>query len=308
MEQPTILILNKTNKIEGALQSALNLNPKQILIGTYVPIKSKWEVVNLSNSGNYSADLNKLIEMAKSDWIFYIKENEIILQVEELSCLDTNAVYGVQILQDDIITKEPRLWYRSKKVNFKNPVFEKLNTQPTKFLDIILYQDKSNDDKEHKMLEQWKKSTPLVLDHYYYRAFAALSEKNFKEFKSLINYYLFHSRISEPSCVIARYYLALVQGLIDKENEEAVNNLILCLAENPLMAEFWCLLGDIFMNSQNFEKAVIFYQNAMLLGSRRLKLDEWPMHISKYETYPTEMIEKCTQIINNSRSISVKLG
>lgn len=304
----TVLILNKTNKIERTLQSALSLNPKQILIGTYVPINSKWEVVDLHNNNNYSADLNKLIERTKTDWIFYIKENEVVLQTDDISCLDENAAYGVQILQDDIITKEPRLWNKRKKANFKNPVFEKLNISPTKFLDIILYQEKSNDEKESKILEGWKKSNPLALDPYYYKAFYSLSNKNFKEFKSLITYYLFNSRHNDTSCVIARYYLAFVQGLIGNETDEAINNLVLCLAENPLMAEFWCLLGDIFVKSNNFEKANIFYQNAILLGGRRLKLDEWPMHISKYQDYPKEMIEKCTKLVDTAQQITIKPG
>jgi tetratricopeptide (TPR) repeat protein len=305
MEAITVIALNKSNKIESTIQSVLNLNPKQILIGTYTPIKLKWEVVEFQNNNNYSADLNKLVELAKSDWIFYIKDNEVILQADDLSCLDTNAIYGVQVLQDDIIIKEPRLWNKKNKINFKNPVFEKLNARPNKFLDIILYQDKTNDDKAIKILESWKRSSPLALDPYYYKAFYALGTKDFKEFKSLITHYLFNSKINDVSCVIARYYLALVQGLVDKETDKAINNLVLCIAENPLMAEFWCLLGDIFTQTQNFEKAVIFYQNAIMLGSRRLKLDEWPMHISKYHDYPTEMIEKCNKITSSSKQYTI---
>jgi tetratricopeptide (TPR) repeat protein len=282
----------------------LNLKPKQILIGTYTHIKSKYEVIEFQE-GNYGADLNKLIDHAKSDWIFYIKDNETIVQMDNLDCLDDSAIYGVQILQDDIIIKEPRLWNKKTKINFKNPIFEKLNARPSKFLDIILYQEKVNDDRVLKMLELWKKSSPMALDPYYYKAFYALGNKNFKEFKSLITHYLFNFRVNDVSCVIARYYLALVQGLVDNNTDEAINNLILCLAENPLMAEFWCLLGDIFTQSQNFDKAIIFYQNAILLGSRRLKLDEWPMHISKYHDYPTEMIEKCTSIIKNTKQYTI---
>jgi len=301
----TVIVLNKTDKVENTVQSALNLKPKQILIGTYTPIKSKYEVVEFQEKSNYSADLNKLLEMVKSDWVFYIKDNEIIIQMDDLDCLDDKAVYGVQILQDDIIIKESRLWNIKNKIKFKNPIFEKPNMRPTKFLDVILYQEKVNDDRVLKMLEAWKKSNPMMLDPYYYKAFYALGNKNFKEFKSLIIHYLFNSRVNDVSCVIARYYLALVQGLVDGETNEAISNLVLCLAENPLMAEFWCLLGDIFTQTQNFEKAIIFYQNAILLGSRRLKLDEWPMHISKYHEYPTEMIEKCTNITKNTKQYTI---
>lgn len=302
----TVLILNKTNQIERAIQSALNLNPKQIIIGTYTNLKSKWEVVNLQNNNNYGADVNKLIGLAKFDWIFYIREEETVLQVDDLSCLDNNAVYGVQVLQDDIITKEPRLWNKNKKLNFKNPVFEKLNSKSDKFLDIILYYEKSKNDKDLKTLENWKKSSPMALDPYYYKAFFSLGNKNFKEFNSLITHYLFNSRVNDVSCVIARYYLALVQGMVENDTDSAIKNLVMCLSENPLMAEFWCLLGDIFVKSNHFEKAISFYENAILLGSRRLKLDEWPMHISKYREYPNNMIEKCKNLISNTKNYSIK--
>jgi tetratricopeptide (TPR) repeat protein len=306
MASITVIVLNKTNRIERTIQSVMNLNPKQIIIGTYVTIKSKWEVIEFPATNNYSADLNKLIELVKFDWIFYIKDNEAILQVDDLTYLDDKEIYGVQIVQDDIIIKEPRLWNRNKKLNFKNPIFEKLNAQPSKFLDIILYQEKVDDERAFKILESWKKSNPLALDPYYYKAFSSLGNKNFKEFKSLITHYLFNSKINDVSCVIARYYLALVQGLVDNNADEAIKNLILCIAENPLMAEFWCLLGDLFVKSHKFEKAITFYQNAIILGSRRLKLDEWPMHISKYHDYPTEMIEKCTNITKTAKQYTFK--
>jgi cytochrome c-type biogenesis protein CcmH/NrfG len=96
---------------------------------------------------------------------------------------------------------------------------------------------------------------------------------------------------------MARYYLALVQGIIHNEVKEALQNIILCLSENVLMAEFWCLLGDIFIKLDKFDYAVAFYENAILLGSRRLKLDTWPMQISKYQEYPNKMIEECNKLI-----------
>ena len=91
-----------------------------------------------------------------------------------------------------------------------------------------------------------------------------------------------------------------MQGVVENNTQEAIQNIVACLAENPLMAEFWCLLGDIFTKISKFDKAIAFYENAIILGCRRQRLDFWPMHISKYGDYPQEMIEKCKKVLSNT--------
>jgi hypothetical protein len=39
----------------------------------------------------------------------------------------------------------------------------------------------------------------------------------------------------------------------------------------------------------------------MLLGSRRLKDDEFPFHIEKYKKHPEEMMLNCKNVINSSK-------
>lgn len=271
--------------MKSTIDSVGVLNPDQIL--------------TVKTGLNYSDDLNKAIETIKDGWIFYIKDNEILVQ-NDLQF--ENEIYGCQILQDDIITKEPRIWNKNKNLKFKNPIFEKLTTDSTKISDTIIYQKKFSDPNVLKILDLWK--NPFAIDAYYYKAFHHLGNKNFKEFKSLITCYLFHSKETVTS-IMARYYLAFVQGIIDNETEKAAQNILLCLANNPLMAEFWCLLGDLFVKNQNFAKAMCFYENAQILGNRRLKLDKWPMQISKYNEYPSEMIDKCNKLLSNSQNFQV---
>ncbi len=76
---------------------------------------------------------------------------------------------------------------------------------------------------------------------------------------------------------------------------------MVCLAKKPTMAEFWCLLGDVYYDAKDYDKAKEFYENAVILGSRRLKDDGWPMEISKYKEYPQKMIEACKKIKTSSK-------
>lgn len=278
----------------------LSLQPQQILLGVFSPTKIDSKIaaiIEFKNNTNYSEALNQLQDIAQTDWILYLKDNEAILQFDEhMPNLFMNAkeIYGFQILQEDVILKEPRLWNKkTNKVIFKNPVFEKPNIEPTKIIESIIYQHKVNDTTAIKRLEIWKRGMPLSIDASYYKAFSVLADRNFTEFKRIIAHYLFNLTKSDMPSVMARYYLALVQGVVENNTNEAIKNVVICLAENPLMAEFWCLLGDIFIKAEKFKDAIEFYENAIILGSRRLNSDFWPMHISKYDAYPKEMMEKC---------------
>lgn len=98
------------------------------------------------------------------------------------------------------------------------------------------------------------------------------------------------------SAIMTNYYCSMVQCYIKKNYQEATRFLIPCLAVRPAMAEFWCLLGDIYYADNQNQKAKCFYENASILGTRRLKNDGWPMEISKYKTYPEKMIEACDKM------------
>src|SRR5581483_7772419 len=175
----TVIISQRTNT-EKTIKSLEYIKPSQIL------------VANLSKSTNHSYELNNLIEKAKNDWIFYIKDSEILCQGELI--LDSPKIYGCQILQEDIIIKEPRIWHKSINIKFKNPVFEKLNTDNYDLLDIIIYQENIPDSNSSIILDLWKKQSPLSVDLAYYKAFNSLGNKNYKEFKSYINHYLFTAK------------------------------------------------------------------------------------------------------------------
>ena len=308
MQSFTIILLNKPSQ-NNTLESILELQSEQILLGTTSPIKSphkKVAIIELKDNINYSQALNELQDLAQTEWIMYLKSSETILQFNEYVntlLVNPKEIYGFKIMQDDVILKEPRLWNKkANKVVFKNPIFEKPNIEPTKIADVMLYQNKAYDPTIALKLEAWSRAMPLSVDAAYYKAFSFLADKKFTDFKRIIANYLFNINNTDIPSVMARYYLALVQGIIDNNSNEAIKNIIMCLAENPLMAEFWCLLGDIFVKAEKFQDAVEFYENAIILGGRRLNSDFWPMQISKYEAYPNEMIEKCKKAISSAET------
>ncbi len=92
------------------------------------------------------------------------------------------------------------------------------------------------------------------------------------------------------SATMTRYYYAMVK-LTQKAHKPALQNLNLCLCAKPLMAEFWCLMGDVYFYLLGKpDSAKEFYENAIVLGARRLQSDRWPMDFSKYRKYPERML------------------
>jgi hypothetical protein len=297
MQPITVIVTTNSGKINNTIESIEKINPKQIIIGSYVPLKNSIQLTGTDHSKN----LNDLINLAKHDWIFYLKESEQLIELND-NLDNLEDICSCMILNKDVIVKETRLWNKNTKAQFKNPVFEKLNLQSTQVLDIIIYQEHTVDIS--KKVDIWKRTNPLAIDVYYYKAFIALGDKKFDEFKSLIAHYLFNTKKLDIPHIMSRYYLSFVQGIIENNIDDAIKNLAICLAENPLMAEFWCLLGDLFVKTNKFEGAIVFYENAMVLGSRRLKLDFWPMHISKYYEYPNEMISQCKKVLEHKSTFS----
>ena len=98
---------------------------------------------------------------------------------------------------------------------------------------------------------------------------------------------------------MTQYYCSMVNCYIKKQYNTAIKFLLPCVAKKPTMAEFWCLLGDIYYALKDYERAKTFYENAIILGSRRLKNDDWPLEISKYKESPQKMIEGCISIFKN---------
>ena len=97
-----------------------------------------------------------------------------------------------------------------------------------------------------------------------------------------------------------KYYAALIY-LHLKDLNKAIFHIAGCIAVCPLMAEYWCLLGDIHYQANDYSKALAFYENGVILGSRRPNMDEWPVEISKYQEYPDKMIKSCQTMLKDSK-------
>lgn len=241
---------------------------------------------------------NHILNSCKCKNGLYLKPWEMLVNGHaDLGEIREKAYY-VNILQGNALTKEVRLW--KEKLQFSNPIFEFLDYPQAKSSNIVLSSNGSFDLKYiYQELDKWKSLEPFSPDPYYYQACINFSESKLDEFLKLSEHYMFMQKKHTVAATLNHYYYALAK-FYKKEAKPAVQNLILCLASNPLMAEFWCLMGDVHYHLLNqFDKAKDFYENAIILGRHRLQTDTWPMEIDKYRIYPERMIASCAKLLEH---------
>lgn len=245
---------------------------------------------------------NKLIEMTSGP-TFYIEPWEALAKGHE-SLNNISGTTKATIIQNKTLIKEIRAWIDKPK--FINPVYETINEKNSKNSDILIYSTGRSDyDDMLSEINKWKKTFPLDTAPYYYEACTLLSMGDWKKFLYSSEYYMFLEKSQSISSTMNHYYYAMVQLMHVKKVKPTLQNLAICLSAKPLMAEFWCLAGDVHYHLvKNFSVAKELYENAILLGSKRLNNDDWPMDISKYKSYPTKMIESCNKLME-SKSLYV---
>lgn len=264
--------------------------------------KKKAKIIRLSCKDDMSELKNNMIQQTDSEWILFIEPWEkIIIGQENIlkAACGKPEIYSFNIIQGDILSKEIRLWHRSKNLCYKNPVFETI--EKTSIALDVYVSCKGSRPVEKRVISQWINKNPLSPDPFYYMACWELTNNNWDSFINYAELFLHQQKKKTMSTYMTEYYLSMIQCYVKKNYQNAMQHIFSCIIKNPTMAEFWCLLGDIHCAVKQYEKAIDFYDNAIILGSRRKINSEWPMEISKYKQYPEKMIESCKKIMLNTK-------
>lgn len=299
---------NNENTLKQCIESCVCSN-SDILIADFsssdnslaIAEKSGFKSISMGFYDDYSKLKNELILECETDWMFFINANEVFIKNTNdiLYFIENNQCAKVNVIQEKVITKPIRIL--NKNCKFLNPVYEYVKTD-AKQSDIYLKSYAVEKfDENLKIVKNWIKDKPFSTQTHYYLSCVYLSKNKFQDFVRTANYYLFLEKNKNASYYMTKYYLAMVYAYVEKNYQEASKILFEIIIEKPLMAEFWCLLGDIYYSLDKFEKSYHFYENAMILGSRRLKEDDLPFHIEKYKKHPEEMMLNCKKIIEESK-------
>lgn len=301
-----ILTKNNEKTIKKTLESILKYNNNvKFLIGDYGSVDNTIKICKNYNSYieifkglPRNEARQRLADKFNDNYTLWIEPWEILLNKININNKKNN--YYVKILNNNIINFQIRIW--KEKVKFVNPIFENIKEEDALVSNIIIGSNGGHHDNDSiNILNKWKEKDPTNPIPYYYHSCILLYENKLEDFLKISNHYLFLDNKQKMSTTMTRYYQALVQmkkrGLV----QSALKNLNLCMCHKPLMAEFWCLTGDIHYHIlNNFNEAKEFYENAIILGKQRLGDDIWPMDIFKYEKYPKKMIKSCNEILEKN--------
>ncbi len=251
---------------------------------------------------DYSRIRNNMVRQVETEWVFWLDPGEVLTSGHDYLLADkSDPMYRLMVLRGDLLMKEPRLWRKDAKTHFVRPVFEGLEpdlSQQT--IPAMIYSDAQMDVATAvESLRRWKENDPLSVEPDYYSACLQLMCRKYEEFNRQAEHFLFQKKDVDASTILTKYYMA---SLVRRTNVSKALKLILeCIAAYPLMAEFWCLLGDLYLvHLKEYDRAWVFYENALILGSQRLAEDTMPMEISKYDDYPRKMMEAIRGAIEKS--------
>jgi glycosyltransferase involved in cell wall biosynthesis len=242
------------------------------------------KVIHINPTYDYSTARNQLID-ASDGLILYINPWEVLVSGHE-EILSANEPHYVTIARNDLITKEVRLWPKKSKLLFQNPIFETVICDQATLLPALIYSKGGpKDTRTEELIQGWLKESPASSSPYYYQACNFLAHGKYEDFIRVADHFLFLGDQEMP-VTMTRYYYGQVHLHIKRNYDVATKQAMLCLANRPLMAEFWCLLGDVCYSLKKYQRARSLYENAIILGERRLESDLWPMQVSKYKDYP----------------------
>jgi len=308
-----ILVTNNESTIAKCLDSLVD-SQIEIVIGNLgsqdktIEICKKYtnKIIDVSSYRDHSIARKNLIKLTENNSIIIMNPWEILFSGKDLlsNFKEDKKNFKISIIQGDVLTEEIRIVGKRGKYKICNPIFESIEGESSRLQIYLSSSGREDLDYYCKKIELWKKQNPLDLDPIYYSAFLSLTLKNWDNFINYAHVYIAKQKKLTMSKVMIHYYLAMVLIYIKKDFQQAAKNLVFCISKRPMMAEFWCLLGDLHLSINDFKKSKRFYEIALDLGSQRLNNDDWPVEISKYKTYPEKMIKSCEANLSSSKIYS----
>lgn len=303
-----IIVTEKSQNIAELLESISyeenEINIININSGGNIEIFKKYNAVIHSVAAKNISDIrNEFVEKSSCNWQLYFEPGDKLKSGWEyiLDSIRIDNCYSFFILQDKFINKSIRLW--NKKYKFINPVFEHIDCDTSKVVDVFIESNPEHLDKT-SLVGQWLYEKPLSAAPHYYKSCNYLYEKKYQEFINSSEKYLFYEKKKNTSFIMTHYYRTMA-FLILKEYAKAIDAIKVCLATKPEMAEFWCMLGNCFVACREYGKAIQFYEIAITEGTKRNIKDDFPIIPSMYKEYPLSKIQDCNEILLKTKKYSL---
>ncbi len=302
--------------LRQCLESVKDLDPEYVIGYTGDISKEEYKICKefadkldvFEWKDDFSYARNRLIKKSTSDWIIWIDSDETI-EKESIQKINNllnsnikNMYHSFKLIHGSTSMGQLRMFFNKDGIEFNNVVHEKIipDVYPNNHPDIKIIHHIQNVNRSSvrniNILEKELKENPNNLDNNFYIAIEYhLIDRHMKSLihaeKFLNNYVSADINIRK---LYIRYLIAWIYTFHLQNYQKATEIILAQLMLNCNIAEFWCLLGDIFSTIGKYKHAKRFFQNAILMGDYKYD-NMWLVDSMKYDTYPRLMIEKCAK-------------
>lgn len=301
--------------LEKCLQSVHELNPEYVIGYTGDISKEEYKIclkyapysTYIFNwNDNFSEARNFVKSKTQSPWIIWIDSDEIInpKSVDKIKKLIDSQPKGLyhkfKLVHGNTTMGQVRMFYNTDAIKWSYPVHERIlfDTLPKDHYDIEIIHNVNNirrsSDRNIKILENSINEDETNPEYHFYIAI----EYHLcgKQMKALLHAekFLYFNNIDgiDIRKMYARYLISWINIFHIKNYQKAIEILLAQLIMNCNIAEFWCLLGDVYLRLGKFDNAKQFYKNAITMGE--FKFDNmWLADLDKYDKYPKSKIKYC---------------
>lgn len=250
---------------------------------------------------NFSELRNVAIENTKSPWILWLDSDEVIEDVEMIKNINQmNSYHSFKLIHGSTTVSQLRLFRNDPRIKWKYPVHEKIvpSNLPDWYPDIKIIHKVNNIQRSSArnigiLLKELDKD-PVNADYNFYLAieYHLLGQ----QMKALLyaEKFLLHCTIQEVNVrkMYIRYLISWIYTFHLRNYQKAIQIILGQIALNCNIAEFWCLLGDIYLKLGKYDHAYRFYENAIIMGKYKHE-HMWITDLDRYDNYPRFRMEQC---------------
>ena len=318
----TINLITKENEVylKQCLDSIKELECDVVIVFTGNKESNEYElckkyfdksIYEYTWNNDFSKARNFAIEKSTTDWIMWIDSDEYIIKdsIQKIKDLvdnnPKNLYHTFKLIHGSSRMGQIRMFFNNPEIRWKNKIHERIipKNYPKNHYDIEIYHNVHDNIQSHirniSILEQEVEFDPNNPENHFYLAIEYhLIDKQMKALyhaeRFLYNYNITQVDVKK---IYMRYLIAWIYTNEIEQYKKAIDVLFGQLVLNCNIAEFWCLLGDIYIKMKNFNNASKYYTNAIEMGEYKYE-NMWITDLVKYDQYPKSMIEVCKRYKN----------
>ena len=302
-----IITTNDEPYLDKTLSSVRNLDPEYVIVFNGNINSEEYETCKKYTKNVYvrqwNNDFSELRNFAKEKstrkWILWLDSDEELEDCSKIIEINPkNDFHNFKLIHGSTTMSQLRLFKNLPEYKWQGRIHERIipKNLPEWHPEIKIIHHPNNISRSQirnlNILKEEIENDPNNPDLNFFIAIEYHLVN--QQMKSLLHAekFLFHYHVNDIRKMYIRYLISWIYTFHLRNYQKAIQIIFGQLAQNCNIAEFWCLLGDIYYKLGKFNDAKKFYENAIIMG--KYKYDNmWITDLDKYQKYPKLRIDYC---------------